>query len=55
MAANGMGFDEVTINTRVNKVVGIKKYQQVKQAMSQFDKFQEEFNKQISKVDHKIK
>jgi hypothetical protein len=56
MAANGIDFNEIIINNRVNKVVGIKKYQQVKQTMSQFDaKLQDELNKQTPKIDHKIK
>ena len=56
MADNGTGFGEVNINTRVNSVVGIKKYQQIKEVMSQFDaKLQDEINKQTPKIDHKIK
>jgi hypothetical protein len=56
MTTNGMNINEVIINTRVNKVVGIKKYQQVKEVMSQFDsKLQDELNKQTPKIDHKIK
>ena len=56
MAVSGPNFDDVSVNTRVNSVVGIKKYQQIKQVMSQFDsKLQDELNKQTPKIDHKIK
>jgi hypothetical protein len=54
MAVNGPRFDDV--NIRVNSVVGLKKYQQVKKVMAEFDsKLQNEINKQSPKVDHKIK
>jgi hypothetical protein len=56
MAVNGPRFDDVSINNRVNTVVGIKKYQHIKQVMSEFDsKLQDELNKQTPKVDLKIK
>jgi hypothetical protein len=56
MATNGPRFDDVNVNSRVNSVVGIKKYQHIKEVMSQFDsKFQDELNKQTPKIDHKIK
>lgn len=43
------------LNTRVNTVVGIKKYQEIKKVMEEFDsKLQKEINKQPNKVDHKI-
>ncbi len=54
MPVNGPGLND--INSRVNTVVGIKKYQEVKKIMSDFDKqLQNEINKQAPKVDHKIK
>lgn len=43
------------LNTRVNTVVGIKKYQQIKKVMEEFDsKLQRELNKTPVKIDHKI-
>jgi 3-dehydroquinate dehydratase len=54
MAVNGPRIDD--LNSRVNTVVGLKKYQQIKQVMSEFDlKLRDELNKQTHKVDHKIK
>jgi hypothetical protein len=53
MPVNGPRLDD--INSRVNTVVGLKKYQQIKKVMEEFDtKLQEEINKQPHKVDHKI-
>jgi hypothetical protein len=54
MAVNGPRMDD--LNSRVNTVVGLKKYQQIKQVMAEFDsKLQTELNKPTHKVDHKIK
>lgn len=54
MAVNGPRIDD--LNSRVNTVVGLKKYQQIKKVMAEFDsKLQDELNKQPHKVDHEIK
>lgn len=43
------------INNKVNTVVGLKQYRQVKKAMEEFDsKLRQEMGK-LSKVDHQIK
>jgi 3-dehydroquinate dehydratase len=54
MAVNGPLIND--LNSKVNTVVGIKKYQQIKKVMAEFDSMlQNEINQQPHKVDHKIK